>query len=309
MAVTQDRLHPVVRAIVEQIAARPRYSSMTPAQARGVPVPLAAAPEAVESVIAQSITGPGGPLALRIYRPQNASGAALVYFHGGGWVIGSIDEADEPCRALANRGRCVVVSVDYRLAPEAKFPGPVEDAYAAVRWVADHAAELGIDAARVAVGGSSAGANLAAAAALVARDRGGPRIAFQLLTVPVTDLRYGAASHDEFATGFGLTRADMAWYAEHYIRTPADLDDPYASVLRADLRGMPPALVITAECDPLRDDGEAYAAKLREVGISATAKRYRGMFHGFMAFPNLLGEAAQAYDDAGAALRGALGGG
>jgi len=178
-----------------------------------------------------------------------------------------------------------------------------------VGWVGAHAAGLGIDAARVGVGGSGAGANLAAAAGLVARDRGGPRIVFQLLTVPVTDLRYGAASHDEFATGFGLTRADMEWYAEHYIRTPADLDDPYASVLRADLRGMPPALVITAECDPLRDDGEAYAAKLREVGISATAKRYRGMFHGFMAFPNLLAEAAQAYDDAGAALRGALGGG
>src|SRR5207249_9994090 len=139
--------------------ARPRYSSMTPAQARGVPVPLAAAPEAVESVIAQSITGPGGPLALRIYRPQNASGAALVYFHGGGWVIGSIDEADEPCRALANRGRCVVVSVDYRLAPEPKFRGPGEDAYAGVRWVGAHAAEPGSDPARVAVAGSSARAD------------------------------------------------------------------------------------------------------------------------------------------------------
>src|SRR2546429_1276990 len=193
MAVTQDRLHPVVRAIVEQIAARPPYSSMSPAQARGVPIPLAAAPEAVESVIAQSIAGPGGPLALRIYRPQNASGAALVYFHGGGWVIGSIDEADEPCRALANRGRCVVVSVDYRLAPEAKFPGPVEDAYAAVRWVADHAAELGIDAARVAVGGASAGADPPAAAAPRPPDRRGPPAAVPRPPRPATDPPNGAA--------------------------------------------------------------------------------------------------------------------
>lgn len=245
-------------------------------------------------------------MAIRVYRPKVATSAALVYFHGGGWVIGSLDGSDGACRALANHGACVVISVDYRLAPETKFPGPVEDAYAAVKWVAVHAAALDLAPTKIAVGGSSAGGNLAAAAALVARERGGPRVAFQLLTVPVADLSYGARSHEEFAVGYGLTKADMEWYASHYLRTPEDADDPYASVARADLRGMPPAFVITAECDPLRDDGERYAENLRAAGVSATAKRYAGMFHGFMAFPTQLPEAAEALDDAGAALRAAL---
>ena len=221
-------------------------------------------------------------------------------------MTGSLEGADDQCRILANRGRCVVISVEYRLAPETKFPGPVEDAYAAVRFISEHAASFGVDPARIAVGGSSAGGNLAAAACLVARDRGQPRIVFQLLAVPVTDLRYGAASHEEFAEGYGLTKADMEWYARHYIRTDADTDDPYASVLRADLRGVPAALVITAECDPLRDDGEAYAKKLADLGIAARGKRYPAMFHGFLAFPELVPEARQAYDDAGKALREAF---
>jgi acetyl esterase len=229
-----------------------------------------------------------------------------VYFHGGGWVIGSLEGADGSCRMLANRGRCVVVSVGYRLAPETKFPAPVEDAYAALRWVADHAAELGVDRSRIAVGGSSAGGNLAAAAAILARDRRGPAVAFQLLTVPVTELRRTAPSTGEFAEGYGLTRADMEWYGSHYIRTDADRDDPRASVLRANLAGLPPAFIITAECDPLRDDGEAYAARLREAGVAAKHKRYSGMFHGFLGFPEQLTEAAEAFEDAGAALRAAF---
>ena len=306
MVVAKDKLHPALRALVTEFAKLPKLTMLTPVQARNAPTPLAAAPEAVASVVAQAIPGPAGPMRIRIYRPPDALRGALVWFHGGGWVTGSLDGADAQCRILANRGRSVVISIDYRLAPETKFPGPVDDAYEAVRFVSEHAAEFGIDPARIAVGGSSAGGNLAAAACLVARDRGGPKIAFQLLAVPVTDLRYGSASHDEFAEGFGLTKADMEWYARHYIRTDADTDDPYASVLRADLRGLPPALVITAECDPLRDDGEAYATRLAELGIAAKAKRYPGMFHGFLAFPEIVAEARRAYEDAGSALREAL---
>jgi acetyl esterase len=307
MAVVQDRLHPRARAIVDQIDRMPPLSKMTPEQARGAPVPLEPAPEPVASVIARSIPGPAGPLRVWIYRPEGALGAALVWFHGGGWVIGSLEGADGSCRILANRGRVVVVSVDYRLAPETKFPGPVEDAYAAVRWTVDNGAELGVDGSHVAVGGSSAGGNLAAAAALVARERGGPKIAFQLLAVPAVELSSRASSHREFAQGYGLTAADMAWYGSHYVNGPADADNPLASVLRADLRGLPPAFVITAECDPLRDDGEEYAKRLRELGIAASFKRYPGMFHGFLGFTGQLPEALQAFDDAGAALRSALG--
>jgi acetyl esterase len=304
--IVADKLSPKARAIVDQIAALPRLPTMTPVEARGRPNPLEAAPEAVGSVTAREIPGPAGPMGVRIYRPRDPLRAALVYFHGGGWVLGSLESADASCRAIANRSRCVVISIDYRLAPETKFPGAVEDAYAAVVWVADNAAELRIDPERIAVGGASAGGNLAAAAALVARERGGPKIAFQLLTVPVAELSSRAESHREFAEGYGLSAADMTWFGLHYVRTPADADDPCASVVRADLHDLPPAFVITAECDPLRDDGEAYAEKLKSLGIRATYKRYPGMFHGFMSFPTVLPEAAEAFEDAGKALREAL---
>jgi len=306
MAVAQDRLSPKARAIVTEFERAPSLAALTPAQARGGPMPLAAAPEAVGSVTARAIPGPAGPLDVRIYRPRESTRAALVYFHGGGWVLGSLEGADETCRALANRGHAVVISIAYRLAPEAKFPGAVEDASAAVQWVADNATDLRIDPTRIGVGGSSAGGNLAVAAALAARDSGGPKIAFQLLAVPVTELRSTARSMDEFAEGYGLSRADMEWFGAHYVRSDADRDDLRASVLRADLRGMPPALVITAECDPLRDDGEAYAERLRSLGIAARYKRYPGMFHGFMGFPTALAEAADAFAEAGRALREAL---
>jgi acetyl esterase len=304
--IAADKLHPRARAIVDEIAALPRLPTMTPVEARGRPNPLEAAPEAVGSVTARAVPGPAGPMGVRIYRPRDPLRAALVYFHGGGWVLGSLESADASCRAIANRSRCVVISIDYRLAPETKFPGAVEDAYAAVRWVADNAAELRIDPERIAVGGASAGGNLAAAAALLARERGGPKVAFQLLTVPVAELSSRAESHREFAEGYGLSAADMTWFGLHYVRTPADADDPCASVVRADLHDLPPAFVITAECDPLRDDGEAYAEKLQKLGIAARYKRYPGMFHGFMSFPNVLPEASEAFDDAARALREAL---
>ena len=306
MAVAQDRLTPKARALVDLFERSAPLSTMTPTEARSAPAPLDPAPQAVGSVIARAIPGPDGPLPVRIYRPRVATRAALVYFHGGGWVIGSLDGADATCRALTNEGRVNVISIGYRLAPETKFPGAVDDAYAAVRWVADHAAEIGVDPRRIAVGGSSAGGNLAAIATLVARERGGPKIAFQLLLVPAMEFRSTAASMDDFAEGYGLSRADMEWFGAHYLRTDADRDDPHASILRADLHGLPPALVITAECDPLRDDGETYAKRLGEAGVAAEVKRYPGMFHGFMGFAAQLPEAAQAQVDAGAALRAAL---
>jgi acetyl esterase len=306
VAVAQDKLHPRARAILDATPPTPPLSSLTPAQARGGPVLLDAAPEPVGTVYQRVIVGPGGPMALRVYRPKEQTRSALVYLHGGGFVLGSLEGADGTCRALANRGRTVVVSVDYRLAPETKFPGAVDDAYAALQWVAQRATELGVSPDKIGVGGSSAGGSLAAAAALVARDRGTPKVAFQLLTVPVMDLNAGADSFREFGEGYGLTTADMEWFGRHYVRTEADVDDPRASVARADLRGMPPAFVITAECDPLRDDGEAYAKRLKELGIAASYKRYAGMFHGFMSYAGILPEARQAFDDAGAALREAL---
>ncbi len=304
--IAADKLSPKARAIVDQIAALPQLPTLTPVEARGRPYPLEAAPEAVGSVTARAIPGPAGPMTIRIYRPKDALRGALVYFHGGGWVVGSLESADATCRALTNRSRCVVISIDYRLAPETKFPGAVEDSYAAVRWVADNAAELRIDPERIAVGGASAGGNLAAAAALLARERSGPKIAFQLLTVPVAELSSTAESHREFAEGYGLSAADMTWFGLHYVRTPADADDPRASVVRADLHDLPPAFVITAECDPLRDDGEEYARKLSKLGIAARYKRYPGMFHGFMSCPGVLPEGAAAFEDAGRALREAL---
>lgn len=306
MAVAPDRLHPKARAIVDLAKNAPPLSSLTPAQARAMLAPLDPAPEPVGSVVDRGIPGGGGVMRIRVYRPRVATAAALVYLHGGGWVIGSLDGADATCRILANRGNVCVVSVDYRLAPETKFPAPVEDAYAAVRWVADHAADLHIDPQRIAVGGSSAGGNLAAAAAVLARERGGPKIAFQLLLVPATSMRTASPSHAEFAEGYGLTRADMEWFGRAYVRDESDVDDPHASVLLADPEGLPPALVITAECDPLRDDGEAYAARLRDAGIHARVSRYPGMFHGFLGFPGQLDDARQAFDEAGKALREAL---
>lgn len=306
MAVAQDRLTPKARALVDLFGRATPLSTLTPAEARLMPEPLDPAPQAVGSLTGRAIPGPGGPLRVRVYRPRVPTRAALVYFHGGGWVLGSLESADATCRALTNLGEVNVISIDYRLAPETKFPGAVDDAYAAVRWVADHAADFGVDPQRIAVGGSSAGGNLAAIASLIARERGGPRLAFQLLLVPALEFRSSSASMSDFAEGYGLSRADMEWFGGHYLRTDEDRDDPHASILRADLRGLPPALVITAECDPLRDDGEAYAEGLRAAGIAAEVKRYAGMFHGFMGFPAQLPEAVQAFADAGAAVRSAL---
>jgi acetyl esterase len=252
--------------------------------------------------------GPGGDLPIRVYTPgERATAGGLVFFHGGGFVIGSIETHDAMCRSIANAAGVVVASVDYRLAPEHKYPAAAEDAYAATCWIAEHAERFGIDARRIAVGGDSAGGNLATVAALMARDRGGPPLAFQLLLYPVTDADLERPSHLEYAEGYLLTRAAMAWFWDHYLSDPSESEQAYAAPLRAaDLSRLPPTLVITAECDPLCDEGEAYAQRLEQAGVPVTLTRYPGMIHGFVRRASLLAQGKQALLQIAEALRASL---
>jgi acetyl esterase len=229
----------------------------------------------------------------------------VVYLHGGGWVLCGLETHDTGCRTLADRLGAVVISVDYRRAPEDQFPAAAEDSYAATVWAAGQARELGGDPARMVVAGDSAGGNLAAAVALMARDRGGPAIAYQLLVYPVIDVARNTMSYRENATGYYLTAQHMQWYWEQYLG-PADGHDPYASPIYADLAGLPPALIVTAEHDPLRDEGEAYAEALQRAGVDATARRYAGMFHGFFNMTEHLAGARDASNDVVAILGAAL---
>ena len=309
-------LDPVAKVLMDAMdQAFPRVETMTGAEARAhvarMVASLATDPEPVARVENRSVPGPDGPVPVRFYWPEDPAPAplpALVYFHGGGWVICDLDTHDATCRAITNGAGCVVVSVDYRLAPEHKFPAAAEDAYAATLWVAANASDIGVDATRIAVGGDSAGGNLTAAVALMARDRAAPEIVFQLMLYPVTDVTsLDTASYRENGVGFFLTTASMDWYRPQYLSDLSEASHPYASPLRAaDLTGLPPALVITAEHDPLRDEGEAYAARLRDAGVPATATRYDGVFHGFFALGTLLDAATQAHEESYAALREAF---
>jgi acetyl esterase len=250
-------------------------------------LPRPADVEPIAAVEDRGVPGPDGEIAVRVYRPAADRGPrpGVVYFHGGGFVICDLDSHDGACRRLANAVGAVVVSVDYRLAPEHRWPAAPEDAYAATRWVADHAAELGIDDARLALAGDSAGGNLTAVVALMARDRGGPPVAFQLLVYPVIDLGSARAqypSQRENAEGYFLTVPQMEWYREQYLADDADGEEPYASPIKAaSLAGLPPACIVTAEMDPLRDEGEAYGRALQAAGVPVTIHRAPGMFHGF----------------------------
>jgi acetyl esterase len=237
-----------------------------------------------------------GGLRIRIYRPEGpAPMPVLLFFHGGGWVVGDLESHDHVCRALARRASSIVIAVDYRLAPEAAFPGPLDDCAAALAWTSARARELGGRADRIAVGGDSAGANLAAALALRVRDGGGPRVWRQLLIYPVTDRNFETASYREFASGFGLTRANMQWFWECYVPDASGAPDPLAAPLRAKtLAGLPPAFVLTAEFDVLRDEGEAFARRLRKEGIPVRGMRFLGMNHGFIRMAALFPQADQA---------------
>jgi acetyl esterase len=231
----------------------------------------------------------------------------LVYFHGGGWVIGNLEAYDATCRALTNVAQCIVVAMEYRLAPEHKFPAAPEDCYAATRWVADNAVSLNGDPARIAIGGDSAGGNLTAVVALMARHRGGPQLTFQLLIYPVTNHSFETLSYRENGDGYLLTTDAMAWFWNHYLTHESDGKNPLASPLQADqVRDLPPALVITAEFDPLRDEGEAYAARLREADIPVTLRRYDGMIHGFFSLGHIFDQGRKAMTEAGTALRTAF---
>jgi acetyl esterase len=296
-------------AEAEKVDPRPLEAlSVVEARARGGSVNVAPAlpPEPVDEV-RDLVIDTLPPISARLYRPRQGTLPLLVYFHGGGWVVGSVTISDPFCRALANASGCAVVSVEYRLAPEDRYPAAADDAYAATRWSADHAPDLGIDASRIAVGGSSAGGNLAAVVTLMARERGRPKLAFQLLHVPVTDHDFETESYRANGAGFGLTRSGMRWFWNHYAPDPHLRDEPYASPLRAkDLSGLPPAHVVTAECDPLRDEGKAYATRLRQAGVSTTYVEYPGMVHGFTGMATTIPMGRTAIDDMGAALRSAL---
>ena len=270
----------------------------------------AAAPIEMASVADQAVAGPGGDLRLRIYRPVADEVLPIVlYMHGGGWVTGDLDTQDFHCRLFASGAQCVVVSVDYRLAPEHKFPAAADDSFFALKWAAENAPSFGGDPSRIALVGPSAGGNLAAVVAQMARDRGGPRMHFQMLIYPITDHSYDRASYRENERGYLLETADMQWYWRQYLADPRDALDPYASPLRAsDLSGLPPAYVITAEYDPLRDEGEEYADRLGAAGVPVTKKRHDGLIHGFFGMTAEVPAADAAVKDAVLALADAFAG-
>ena len=306
-------LDPQAQALIASVAGGKPVEQMTPQEMRDAleeRVRLTGgAPEPVDQVVPGVVPGPAGPIVVRIYTPKGGQAAlpGLVYLHGGGWARGSLQTHDIVCRSLANGAGCVVVSVDYRMAPEHRFPAAFEDSLAATRWVGEHAAELGIDPRRLAVGGDSAGGNLAAAVALAARDAGGPSLVHQLLIYPVTDYNFDTRSYADNAEGYMLTRAAMQHYWRLYLRDGSDGADFRASPLRArDFGNLPPALVITAEFDPLRDEGRAYADRLREAGTPVLYREYPGMVHGFVTSAGVLDAGKQAVREAAAALKDAF---
>lgn len=306
-------VHPQVQTMLDALAQMggPALNELAPTEARAMYKALGALEqgEEIQRVDDRLVPTPEGDVAVRVYTPADAVGSnrgVLIWFHGGGFVIGDLDTADHTCRALANRAGAVVVSVDYRLAPEHPAPAALDDCMAALMWTVENAEMLGVDATKVAVGGDSAGGNLAALVCQRSRDEFGPDIDFQLLVYPVTDLTLGHPSMDENAEGYFLTKDAMVWFADHYLGDQERKDAAVSPLFAEDLAGLPPALVITAEYDPLRDEGEAYAARLREAGVATDHRRYAGQVHGFFAMPSTLDDARDAIDVAGAALRAAL---
>jgi acetyl esterase len=313
-------LHPQARVLLDLIAAggeitpcdeqlaeiRTGYSML--ATMGGGP------PEPVADVRDLEIAGPAGPVPLRIYRPSaEAALPIVVFFHGGGWTIGCVDDYDPLARQIANVSGAIVVSVGYRLAPEHPYPAPLDDCWAATTWVAEHATEIGGDPARFALMGDSAGGNIAAVVAQRCAREGGPRPALQVLVYPVVDCDLDTASYRENGNGYLLDREQMRWFLDCYGRSGTPLDDPGISPLRAPdlhdgtLRGLAPALVITAEYDPLRDEGAAYAVALRAAGVEVAHTNYGGMIHAFFGLGALFDDGRAALAEAGAALRAAFG--
>jgi acetyl esterase len=314
------QLDPYAQRVLDLIkeAGRPPYETLEPEVARqfyrAARVVLQPDPPPVAAMRDLAAPGPHGPIKLRLYRgmatrPDEAL-PALIYLHGGGWVIGDLDTHDGICRALANEAHCAVVSVDYRLAPEDKFPAAVDDSIAATAWIAGQAAVLGIDPARLAIGGDSAGATLAAVVCIASRDRGAPRLGFQILIYPATDLAMTHDSHRRFTSGLPLTHGTMAWFRDLYLRSAADRADWRASPLRAaDLRSLPPAYLLTAGFDPLCDEGDDYARRLLEAGVAVVHRRHPQQIHGFLTMGRIIPAAHEAIAEIGAVLRKSFAGG
>jgi len=310
-------LDPQARAVLELVvtSGRPAYHQLSPKDARQLfretrPASTPTPPD-IGLVKNLAADGPRGPIPLRVYRPARVPAStplpALMFFHGGGWVIGDLETHDVLCRQLTADSEACVVAVDYRLAPEHKFPAAVDDAWAATRWVAARAGELAIDAGRLAVGGDSAGGNLAAVVALMARDQAGPPIRLQALLYPVTDRAAETRSYRDFADGFMLTRESMRWFAAHYLNAAEEAADWRASPIRArSLAGLPPALIVTAGFDPLRDEGHAYAERLRDAGGRVDYVCYGGMLHGFVPMGRLIDTGNRAVSLIAGSLRQAL---
>jgi acetyl esterase len=303
---------PQIQTLLDKGTGVPATHTLTVEAARtqyDARISLMALPAPVGDVTERTVEGPGGSMILRVYTPRSpGSYPLLVFFHGSGFVLCSLNTHDGMCRNLCAGADCLVVSVDYRLAPEHKFPAAIDDCVFATRWVADHATELNGDAARLVITGDSAGGNIAAATALRLRDEGGPPLCGQLLLYPVTDYHTpGTPSYEANAEGYGLTRDTMKWFWDHYLTDPSEASNPYAAPLRArDLSGLPPALVITAEYDPLRDEGERYAERLRDAGVGTALLRYDGMNHGFLFWVGLVDKAGDAMAEACAWLRDAF---
>jgi acetyl esterase len=309
-------LDPVLKAFLDQVAAigGPKTWEMQPSEAREAFTGLMqlAGPKDIPIGKVTNISIPiaDGEIAARNYSAVASGGEllpTLVVFHGGGWVIGNIDTHDGLCRMIANGSGCRVISVEYRLSPESKFPGPVEDAMAAVEWIEKNAAQLGVDANRLAVGGDSAGGALAAVVTQIAKEKGSPKIAHQMLLFPVTQIGEETTSLREYAEGYFLERKTLDWFYAHYLPVAADKKNPRISPLAAaDLSGLPPAYIMLAGFDPLHDEGLQYAEKLRAAGVPVTIMDYPDMVHDFIYLQAVLPQAAEALNSAAKALKTAL---
>jgi acetyl esterase len=307
-------VHPQAQSFLDQSEGQPEPYEMPLADARAMMDgfnALAGEPMDVATVEERDIPGPGGPLRIRVYRPAGSTPGTMlpvtVFFHAGGFVVGSLESHDSMCRALANGAGCAIVAVDYRRAPEHKFPAAVDDAFATLRWVAEHGAEIGVDGTRVAVAGDSVGGGLATIVSILARDAGGPAIRCQVMVYPDVDWAFDSPAWEEFGHGYFVTIEVARWLREQYFSSRDEWDDWRASPLRCpDLSGLPPALLVYPEYNPARSDMEAYGARLQDAGVPITISRYDGMIMGFWCMGSFIDAAHDAIAEVSTTLREAL---